>query len=152
MNERPPLARGRQEVRAARALLTAGYPSQAVSHAFMAAFQAATAALQAVGETPATRAGVISAFGRRVVREGGLDYETGRILRKLFEDRNDVDHALAHAPPEEARAAIANAERLLEVTSRWIQHSTGRRTVLETSSRWMGQRSHPRAPARADRG
>lgn len=152
MSHGPALARGRQEVRAARALLEAGFPSQAVSHAFMAAFQAATAALQAVGEMPATRAGVLSGFGRRVVREGGLDYETGRILRKLFEDRNDVDHALAHAPPEEARAAIANAERLLEVTSRWIQHSTGQRTVLETTSRWMGQDNGPRTPDRANRG
>ena len=123
MNGGPALARGREEVRAAHALLEAGFPSQAVAHAFMAGFQAATAALQVIGETPATRTGVLSAFARQVVTEGGLDHEAGRILRKLFEDRNDVDHALTDAPPEEARAAIASAERLLEATSDWMQRS-----------------------------
>jgi uncharacterized protein (UPF0332 family) len=116
-----PLARGREEVRAARALLEAGFPSQAVSHAYMAGFQAATAALEAIGETPATPTGVLSAFVRHVVGDGGLDHEDGRILRKLFEDRNDVDHALVRAPPEEARAAIASAERLVDVTAQWIE-------------------------------
>jgi uncharacterized protein (UPF0332 family) len=116
-----PLARGREEVRAARALLEAGFPSQAVTHAFMAGFHAATAALHELGETPATRTGVLSAFGRRIVGDGGLDHEVGRSLRKLFEDRNDVDNALAHASPEEAQAAIASAERLVDATARWIE-------------------------------
>jgi uncharacterized protein (UPF0332 family) len=116
-----PLARAREEVRAAHALLDAGFPSQAVSHAFTAGFQAATAALQAIGETPATPTGVLSSFGRRVVGDGGLDHEVGRSLRKLFEDRSDVDHALAEAPPREAREAIASAERLVDATARWIE-------------------------------
>jgi uncharacterized protein (UPF0332 family) len=119
--EELPLARAREEVRAARALLDAGFPSQAVSHAFTAGFQAATAALQAIGETPATPTGVLSAFGRRVVGDGGLDHEVGRSLRKLFEDRSDVDHALTEAPPGEAREAIASAERLVDATARWIE-------------------------------
>lgn len=119
------LQRAREEVRAANALVEAGFPSQAVSHAFMAGFQAATAALQELGETPATRTGVVSAFGRRVVREGGLDHEVGRILRKLLEDRNDVDHALAHARAQEARAAIADAERLLGATAHWLERGPG---------------------------
>ena len=121
------LQRAREEVGAAHALVEAGFPSQAVSHAFMAGFQAATAALQELGETPATRTGVVSAFGRRVVREGGLDHKVGRILRKLLEDRNDVDHALAHARAHEAREAIADAERLLEVTAHWLERRRGAR-------------------------
>jgi uncharacterized protein (UPF0332 family) len=119
--EELPLARAREEVRAARVLLDAGFPSQAVSHAFTAGFQAATAALQAIGEAPATPTGVLSAFGRRVVGDGGLDHEVGRSLRKLFEDRSDVDHALAEAPAGEAREAIASAERLVDATARWIE-------------------------------
>jgi uncharacterized protein (UPF0332 family) len=131
MSAAPPLARGQDEIRAARALLEAGFPSQAVSHAFMAGFHAATAALQAVGETPTTRTGVLSAFGRRVVREGGLDHEAGRTLRKLFEDRNDVDVALAEAPPDEARAAIESAEALLHATARWIENGRDGRPERE---------------------
>lgn len=123
MSEGPALARGREELRAARALLDAGFPSQAVTHAFMAGFQAATEALHVIGETPATRTGVLSAFARRVVGEGGLDHEAGRVLRKLFEDRGDVDNALVPAPPEEARAAVASAERLLEATAEWMERA-----------------------------
>jgi uncharacterized protein (UPF0332 family) len=121
------LQRAREEVRAAHALVEAGFPSQAVSHAFMAGVQAATAALQELGETPATRSAVVSAFGRRVVREGGLDHNVGRVLRKLLEDRNDVDLALAHARAHEAREAIADAERLLEVTAHWLERRRGAR-------------------------
>jgi uncharacterized protein (UPF0332 family) len=116
-----PLARGREEVRAARALLEAGFPTQAVSHAFMAGYQAATAALHAIGEAPATSTGMLSAFNRYVVGDGRIDHEDGRILRKLFEDRSYVDHALGQAPRQEAEAAIESAERLLDATSRWIE-------------------------------
>lgn len=109
--EKRPLERGREEVRAARALLEAGFPSQAVSHAFMAGFQAATAALYTIGEAPATRTGALSSFSRHVVGDDGVDHEDGRILRKLFEDRSYVDHLWArlpsgrHRPPSRARSA-----------------------------------------------
>lgn len=119
--EERPLERGREEMQAARALLEAGFPSRAVSHAFMAGFQAATAALYAIGEAPATRTGVLSAFSRHVVGDDGVDHEDGRILRKLFEDRSYVDHALGQAPEREAQAAIASAERLVDATARWIE-------------------------------
>lgn len=114
------LARGREELRAAQVLLDAGFPSQALSRAYLAAFHAASAALATVGEKPLTRTGVISAFGRRVVREGGLDHEVGRGLRRLFDDRDYVDYRLAEAPAEEARSAIGDAARLLDATAQWI--------------------------------
>jgi uncharacterized protein (UPF0332 family) len=121
-----PLGRGRQELRAAEALLEAGFPAQAVSRAYLAAFHAASAALSVVGERPATNVGVISAFGRHVVGRDGLDHETGRILRRLYEDRNEVDYGLVEAPVGEARSAVQDAERLLEAAVAWIgQHSSG---------------------------
>jgi uncharacterized protein (UPF0332 family) len=114
------LARGREELRAARALCEAGFPSQALSRAYLAAFDAASAALVTIGEKPLTRTGVISAFGRRVVREGGLDHEVGRGLRRLFDDRDFVDYRLGEAPAEESQSAIRDAERLLDATAHWI--------------------------------
>jgi uncharacterized protein (UPF0332 family) len=81
----------------------------------------ATAALAALGHTPSTRTGTLSAFGRQVVVEGGLDHDVGRILRRLFDHRNDVDYGLADAPVQEARAAVDDAERLLEATARWLE-------------------------------
>ncbi len=120
------LARAHEELRAGRTLLEAGFPSQAVSRAYLAGFHAAGAALTAVGEAPATRTGVLSAFARRVVGEDDVDYETGRILRRLFEDRNDVDYALAGAPPEVARTALDDAQRLLDATAGWIEARSAR--------------------------
>jgi uncharacterized protein (UPF0332 family) len=121
------LERGHEELRAARALLDAGFPSQAVSRAYFAGFHAASAATEELGEAPVTRPGIISAFARGVVAEDGLDHEAGRTLRKLFEDRQDVDYGLASAPAEEARAAIDGAEQLLSAVAGWIDGRGGRR-------------------------
>lgn len=120
-----PLGRGRQELKAAEALLEAGFPAQAVSHAYLAGFHAASAALAVLGEVPATSPGVISAFGRHVVGEDGVDHETGRVLRRLYEDRNDVENGLVEAPVEEARVAVADASRFVEATAGWIGRLEG---------------------------
>jgi uncharacterized protein (UPF0332 family) len=115
-----PLGRGWQELRATEALLEAGFPAQAVSHACLAALHAASAALSVLGECPATSAGVVSAFGRRLVGEDAVDHEIGRVLRRLYEDRNEVEQALRDAPPEEARGALEDARRFVEATAAWI--------------------------------
>jgi uncharacterized protein (UPF0332 family) len=121
-----PLGRGREELRAAKALLEAGFPSQALSRAYFAGFHAATATLLVVGQAPATRSGVVSEFGRRVIEQGGLEREVGRSLRRLFEDRIDVDYALADAPAKEAELAIADAERLVDTATRWVESRSKR--------------------------
>ena len=89
----PALARSRQELRAARLLSGGGFGAQAVSRAYYAAFYAPEEALLALGETRSKHSGVLSAFGRLVVREGGLDEAMGQVLRSLFERRNDADYA-----------------------------------------------------------
>jgi uncharacterized protein (UPF0332 family) len=109
-----PLDRGRQELLAARALLDGGFPSQALTRAYFAAFHAASAALLAVGETPSTPSGVLAAFNRRVVQDDHLELDHARALRKLFEDRNDIDYALAQAPDREAEVAIDQAQALID--------------------------------------
>lgn len=115
-----PLERGREEIRAAKVLLEAGLPSQAVSRACAAAVNAAQAALWAVGETPSTSAGVVAAFSRRMVADDH-DPEPARALRKLFEDRNDVDHAHATASSEQAADAIAAAQGVVAAATRFIE-------------------------------
>jgi uncharacterized protein (UPF0332 family) len=116
-----PLARGRQELEAAEALLEAGFPAQAVSRAYLASYHAASAALSVLGELPATSAGMISAFGRHVVGENGVDHETGRVLRRLYEAGREVDYGLVDPPPEEARGAVEDAGRFVEATAAWIE-------------------------------
>jgi uncharacterized protein (UPF0332 family) len=114
------LRRCRDELVAARAMLDAGLPSRGISHAFLAAFHAASAALLELGEMPATRPGVVSAFARRLVLERDFDHEVARVLRRLYEDHADVDYGLAEAPPEIAQAAVADAERFVDAVEQWL--------------------------------
>lgn len=107
-----PLERADEELRAADALLAAGFPSQALSRAYLAAFHAAQATLLEIGEVAAVHAGVVSAYGRRASGRARGDQALARSLRKLFEDRQDVDYGLADAPAREARLAIADARAI----------------------------------------
>jgi uncharacterized protein (UPF0332 family) len=119
------LERSRREVAAARLLAAGGFPAQAVSRAYFAAFFAAEEALGALGETRSKHAGVVSAFGRLVVREGGVEEGIGRLLRSLFERRNQADYAPIEVPPEEAAAAIEDAERIVDAIATWLQGRSG---------------------------
>jgi len=55
------------------------------------------------------------------VHRGGFDRETGRVLRRLFERRNDVDYGLAYPSSEEAAAVADEAERFVTEVERWIE-------------------------------
>jgi uncharacterized protein (UPF0332 family) len=120
-----PVNRAREDLRAARSLLEAGFPSQAVSLAYSAGLQVAVAALAVLDERPSTDAGIVSAFSRRVVGDGGVNHEYGRTLRQLYEDRMDVQHALLRAPKDEAARAIDGAERLVEAGAQWVSERKG---------------------------
>ena len=85
-----------------------------------AAFYAAEQALASLGESRSKHSGVISAFGRHVVREGGLEEGIGRILRSLFEQRNDVDYGEADASREDAELAIRDAQRFVDAVESWL--------------------------------
>jgi uncharacterized protein (UPF0332 family) len=115
-----PVERAREELRAASLLLESGLPSQAVSRACAAGVQVATAALAELGETPSTDAGVVSAFGRQVVGDDGVEPEAGRTLRQLFEDRDHIEQALLQAPEAEARRALGAAGLLVDAGARWL--------------------------------
>jgi uncharacterized protein (UPF0332 family) len=116
----PRLIRAHQEVAAARLLAEQGFPAQAVSRAYFAAFYAAEAALLALSETRSRHAGVISAFIRLVVRDGGCDERAGRLLRDLFERRGQADYSTDPVPPPEAERAVADAEIVVTLTEAWL--------------------------------
>jgi uncharacterized protein len=117
------LTRSRREIEAAWLLAGDDFGAQAVSRAYYAAFYAAEQALGSLGESRSKHSGVIAAFGRFVVREGGLEQETGRILRSLFEQRNDVDYGEAVASRSDAELAIRDAQRFVDAVESWL---TGR--------------------------
>jgi uncharacterized protein (UPF0332 family) len=114
------LDRCREELAAARLLADNGFEAQAVSRAYFAAFYAAETALLALGETRSKHSGVISAFVHRLVRGGDLEVETGRLLRSLFERRNEADSSPVDVPLEEADAAIRDAHRVVGAVEVWL--------------------------------
>ncbi len=113
-------SRARADLDAARLLLDKGYAAQAASRAYYAAFYAAEDALAALGERRARHAGLISAFGRLVVKEGGFDVATGALLRDLFDLRGDADYGAGTVTVAHAEAGLASAARFVGAVERWI--------------------------------
>jgi uncharacterized protein (UPF0332 family) len=120
VTDREGLERCWEELAAARLLAGKGFEAQAVSRAYFAAFFAAEAALLALGETRSKHSWVLSAFVHLLVRGGQLDQEIGRLLRSLFERRNEADYSLVDVPEEEADAAIRDAERVVSAVQTWL--------------------------------
>jgi uncharacterized protein (UPF0332 family) len=118
------LDRARTEIEAARTLSSAGFRDQATSRAYYGAFFAAEAALLSVGETRSKHSGVVSAFGRVVVKEGGFDAALGAELRRLFELRNAADYSWLDAPEPAGDDVVADAERFVDGVERWIAERT----------------------------
>jgi uncharacterized protein (UPF0332 family) len=116
----PRLARAHEEVAAARVLAEAGFPAQAVSRAYYAAFHAAEGALLQLGETRSKHGGVIAAFVRFVVQQGGCDERAGRLLRSLFERRGQADDSTDPVPPPEADQAVADAALVVTLVEDWL--------------------------------
>jgi uncharacterized protein (UPF0332 family) len=115
------LVRAGQELAAAGLLADNGFGAQAVSRAYYAAFYAAEATLLHIGETRAKHSGVVSAVGRLLVRERGLDERAGRLLRSLFERRTQADYGLAEVPDQEARRAVDDAAAVVEIIEAWLE-------------------------------
>ncbi len=114
------LARAKSDLEAARALTGAGFHAQAVSRAYYAVFYAAEAALLRLGETRSKHAGVIAAFGKRVVKEGGLEREIGAILHARFEQRLEADYGRGEVSATDAEGALRDAERFVAAVERWL--------------------------------
>jgi uncharacterized protein (UPF0332 family) len=114
------LTRSRQELEAARFLAGGGFATQAVSRAYYAAFYAGEEALLVLGETRSKHSGVLAAFDKLVVREGGLDPAVGRLLRSLFRRRNEADYGAVPASLEKAEEAIRDAEIVVDAVDSWF--------------------------------
>jgi uncharacterized protein (UPF0332 family) len=114
------LARSRHELAAAKLLADNGFPAQAVSRAYYAAFYAAEAALSVLGEVRSKHAGVIAAVGRMLVRERALDPDAGRLLRSLFERRSRADCEAEAVPQAEGSRAIGDAEFVVDAITAWL--------------------------------
>ncbi len=114
------LSRAQNELGAARILAREGFGAQATSRAYYAAFFAAEAALLVLDETRSKHSAVIAAFGRLVVKDGGLDPAEGATLRSLFELRNAADYSWLDEPAPADLDAISMAESFVASVAAWI--------------------------------
>lgn len=117
------IERAREELFAAHILGTTGFAAQTVALAFRAALAAAEAALLDLDRAPeAEPAAVVAAFVRHVVRERGMEPDTGRLLRSLH-NRAEVAHADGAVPPAEGPSAIADATEVVDMVESWLTHA-----------------------------
>ena len=93
--------------------------------AYHAALYAAEMALASLSESRSKHSGVIAAFGRLVVREGGIGEEKGRTLRSLFEQRNNADYGEAVASDRDAELATRDAQRFVDAVESWLRAQSG---------------------------
>ncbi len=120
------IALSREELDAARNLVDRGFPRQAISRAYYAAFYAARAALEATGEpSPKTHSGMRSRFSDLARSTPSIGPEVGRALSQLGTDRAEADYDEPTITIEEANDAIAKAERVVEVIERAIEAGLG---------------------------
>lgn len=122
MNDRPAalLARADQEIEAARTLAAAGFEPQAISRAYYGAFYAAEAALLSIGETRSKHSGVIAAFGRLVVKQGGISPEAAATLRRLFELRNAADYNWLEPTDLDVAGVLTSAREFIDAVAAWM--------------------------------
>jgi uncharacterized protein (UPF0332 family) len=54
------------------------------------------------------------------VRGGGFDAEVARLVRSLYDRRNQADYAAAAMSVEEAERAVADAETFVRTVEGWL--------------------------------
>jgi uncharacterized protein len=117
---------GREELEAARKLVESGFPRQAISRAYYAAFYAARAALDAAGErSPKTHSGMRSRFSDLSRSTPALGSDVGRALSQLGTDRTEADYDEPTMTAEEANDAIDKAQHVVDVVERAIAEGLG---------------------------
>lgn len=114
------LKRSEQDLAAAELLIERGFYSQAISRSYYAALYAAEGTIVGLGEIRKSHAGVISAFTKVVIKERGLDPETGELLRALFGRRLGADYTNAEPAADDARRALSDAKRFVELVREWL--------------------------------
>lgn len=119
---RAAFARAREKLAVARHVLGAGFPADAVSPAYYAAFHAAEAALLVEGDEVHTHEGLKSLFGLRFVKTGRLPAELASILRELKDERQNGDYSIFPAiTAEEGERAVASAERFVDALEAFLR-------------------------------
>jgi len=104
------MAKARQAVASGQVLLATGDADGASSRAYYAMFDAARAALLASGfDVGKTHKGVLNAFSDRLVRNGPLPKELGRLLKRAETFRYVADYEGDPVEFSDAREMVEHA-------------------------------------------
>lgn len=103
----------------ARSLLELGDVDGAADRAYYAMFNAARSVLLAMGSVVApdvgrTHGGLISAFGRHMVKNGPVSKDAGRLLNRAHEIRLVADYNGGSVSLDDARWVVEQAETFVE--------------------------------------
>lgn len=105
------MAKALQAVASAKALLDLGDADGACNRAYYAMFDAARAALLSLGhDVGRTHKGLINAFSDRLVRNGPVPKETGRLLKRAEAFRYLADYGGDPVEPGDAQELVRQAE------------------------------------------
>ena len=116
------MAKADENIAVAQIDLGAGFHGAAASHAYYAAFHAATGALATRGLSFSSHMQVIGAFNREFVGSGMFPANTIRTLRKLFDDRQTADYALGKTIDQQtATENLAAAQAIIEACRKIIE-------------------------------
>jgi len=86
------LQRAKETISEAKAIIQLGYWRIAVNRLYYACYYAASALLIKNGITAHTHTGVINQFGLNFVSKGLVNNEQGKLLKRLFELRQNGDY------------------------------------------------------------
>ncbi len=114
MNVDDLMAKALQAAASARVLVETGDADGACNRAYYAMFDAARAALLASGcEIGKTHKGVLNAFSDRLVKNGPVSKELGRLLKQAEAFRYVADY-------EGAPVELADAQKMVEQASLFV--------------------------------
>ena len=108
------LAKALQAAESAKLLLRAGDADGACNRAYYAVFDAARAALLATGDDVGkTHRGVLNAFSERLVKDGAIPKDMGRLLKRAETVRYVADYNDQPVELGDAREIVEQAEAFI---------------------------------------
>jgi uncharacterized protein (UPF0332 family) len=118
------LAKAERSLRTAGLALTDGDADATCNRAYYAMFNAARAALIAVGQDQLalakTHSGLIASFGEHLVKSGHISFEQGRALAAESKRRMVSDYQGGGLSEQDAGDAIANATHFLAAVTEFV--------------------------------
>lgn len=102
-------------LRAARTLIDAGLPRDAINRAYYAIFYSVLALLSTRRLGTSRHSGALTLFSREFVKTGLLPPETARLARRAFEQRLEADYAESAAfSASDAQDVLAHARDFVD--------------------------------------